>query len=271
MKAIAVPQSRSPRRATSPCGLTTVELVIPVYNEASALPRCLAELDQATARLTGFSVQVTVVDNGSTDATWTTVQTLARAYPWMSAIRLVQRGRGHALRAAWAKSQADVVAYMDVDLSTDLRDLAPLLRAVAEGPAQLATGSRLLPGSKVKRSIRRELLSRAYNTLLRRLLAVQFRDAQCGFKAGRREFVQRLLPAIQDGGWFFDTELLVRAQWAHLTIAEVPVEWIEDGDSRVRIVPTIVADLKGIFRLRRVAAAGRRQDTPGTIPSTREA
>lgn len=241
---------------------TSVDLVIPVCNEERALGPCVERLSALCAAQSEFRVRLLVVDNGSSDATWEVLQELMSRHSQLAGLRLPERGRGRALVAAWSASQAELVAYTDVDLSTDLDALLPLLRAVSTGGAELATGSRLLPGSEVSRSRRRELLSRGYNLLLRGLLQLRVRDAQCGFKAGRRSSVQMLLPRVRDRGWFFDTELLVRAQWAGVELAEIPVRWVEDADSRVRVVPTILSDLVGIWRLWREAGREGRGALP---------
>jgi hypothetical protein len=138
---------------------------------------------------------------------------------------------------------------MDVDLSTDLAALLPLVAPVLAGHSELAIGTRLGRGARVKRSFKRELISRSYNRLLRIALRARFSDAQCGFKAVRADVARELLPQVRDEEWFFDTELLVLAQRRGLRIHEVAVDWVEDGDSRVRIVPTALADLRGVARM----------------------
>ena len=183
----------------------------------------------------------------------------------MRAVHLDRKGRGLALKTVWAQSDADVVAYMDVDLSTDLDALLPLVAPLVSGHSDLATGSRLDGRSRVVRGPKRELISRCYNTLLHVVLHMRVHDAQCGFKAGRRTTIQALLPAVQDNGWFFDTELLVAAERAGLRIHEVPVDWVDDPDSRVDVWRTAVDDLKGVWRVlrhRRVPEIGGRPDLP---------
>jgi putative flippase GtrA len=196
------------------------------------------------------------VDNASTDRTPDIAAALSGELAGVAAIRLAGKGRGRALRAAWSGSDATVLAYMDVDLSTDLAALLPLVAPLISGHSDLAIGTRLSRASRVVRGPRRELISRCYNLLLRGTLAARFSDAQCGFKAIRKDVADRLLPLVQDTGWFFDTELLVLAERAGLRIHEVPVDWVDDPDSRVDIVATAVADLKGIARLGRALATG---------------
>jgi len=138
---------------------------------------------------------------------------------------------------------------MDVDLSTDLNALLPLVAPLLSGHSDVAIGSRLARSARVARGPKREVISRCYNALLHGALRVRFSDAQCGFKAIRADRARELLPRVQDRGWFFDTELLVLAGRDSLRIHEVPVDWIDDPDSRVDIVHTAIEDLKGVARL----------------------
>jgi len=140
---------------------------------------------------------------------------------------------------------------MDVDLSTRIDAVVPLIIPILSGRADITIGSRLTRGARVRRSRRREVLSRGYNLLLRSALHVRFRDAQCGFKAVRTQVARELLPRVRDDGWFFDTELLVLGERAGLRIHEIPVEWVEDPDSRVNIPSTVLTDLRGVVRLLR--------------------
>ncbi|MGH7685423.1 MAG: dolichyl-phosphate beta-glucosyltransferase [Candidatus Dormibacteria bacterium] len=231
--------------------MTSVDIVLPVLNEERVLEHSVRTLREHLNLLTQFDSRIVIADNGSTDDTLPVARWLAATMPGVALLHLKERGRGRALRTAWLISQADVVAYMDVDLSTALDALGPLLELVASGRADVATGSRLAAGASVTRSARRELISHAYNLILRESLGMPVRDAQCGFKALRASVARELLPAIADNDWFFDTELLARAQRAGYNVREIPVRWVEDGDSRVRIVRTALADLSGVRRLRR--------------------
>jgi glycosyltransferase involved in cell wall biosynthesis len=227
-----------------------VEIVVPVRNEERELVPNVRRLVAHLRDGFPFTARVTIADNGSTDATWALARGLTDAYPGLvRAVRLDRPGRGRALRAAWSASDADVVAYMDVDLSTDLAALLPLVAPLLAGDADVAIGSRLAPGARVRRGWKRTVLSRGYNLLLRATLVVGFSDAQCGFKALRSAAARAVLPCVMDNGWFFDTELLVLAERARLRIHEVPVEWVDSPDSRVRIVATVLNDLRGIWRL----------------------
>src|SRR4051812_25799926 len=226
-----------------------VDVVVPVHNEEAVLAASIRRLHDYLTEELAVSWRIVIADNASSDATPRVAMALAEDLPNVELLALTDKGRARALRAAWERSDAEVVCYMDVDLSTDLRALPPLLAPLFSGHSDVAIGSRLAPGSRVVRGAKRELISRAYNRLLRTVLGVRFSDAQCGFKAIRADAARRLLPFVQDGGWFFDTELLVLAQREGMRIHEVPVDWIEDPDSRVDIVSTALADLRGIGRL----------------------
>ena len=226
-----------------------VDIVVPVRNEERDLAPSVRRLVSYLRACFPFSARVTIADNGSTDATWAIASRLARELPEVRAIHLDLPGRGRALRAIWSQSDAEVLAYMDVDLSTDLNALLPLLAPLLSGHSDLAIGTRLARGSRVIRGPKRELISRGYNVLLRTLMGARFSDAQCGFKAIRRDQARALLPLTRDTGWFFDTELLVLAERAGLRIHEIPVDWVDDLDSRVDIIATALADLRGMARL----------------------
>jgi glycosyltransferase involved in cell wall biosynthesis len=246
MSSIAAPSERSDReRYRGP----RVEVVVPVYNEAAILEWSIRRLHHFLGTSMPFQWRIVIADNASGDATWEIAKRLRAQLDGVDALRLAQKGRGHALRAAWSASDADVLCYMDVDLSTDLRALLPLIAGLVSGHSDVAIGTRLAPGARIVRSRKRELISRAYNRLLRVVLRVRFSDAQCGFKAIRADVAKRLLPEIEDEGWFFDTELLVAAQRRGLRIHEVAVDWEEDADSRVDIVSTALDDLRGVARL----------------------
>ncbi|WP_018654956.1 glycosyltransferase [Actinomadura flavalba] len=237
--------------------MATVEIVIPVLNEERALPGCVRTLHDFLGSAFPLAWQITVVDNGSTDATWEVATGLAAAFPEVRARRIDVRGRGAALRAAWSGSTADIVAYMDVDLSTGLDALLPLVAPLVSGHADVVVGSRLAHGARVTRGVRREMVSRCYNRLLRAGFRTGFRDAQCGFKAARTDLVRPLLEKVADDRWFFDTELLLLAEYNGLRVREVPVDWIEDVDTRVDVVRTALDDLRGVARVARSMAAGR--------------
>ncbi len=226
-----------------------VEIVVPVRNEEQDLGPSVRRLVAYLRESFPCTVRVTVADNGSTDGTWAAACSLADEFSEVRAVHLDLPGRGRALHAIWSASDAEVLAYMDVDLSTDLNALLPLVAPLLSGHSDVAIGSRLARGSRVVRGAKRELISRSYNLLLRAALGVGFSDAQCGFKAIRASSARALLPLVADTNWFFDTELLVLAERAGLRIHEVPVDWVDDADSRVDIVSTAVGDLRGMARV----------------------
>ena len=226
-----------------------VEIVIPVYNEADQLEASITVLHSFLHSSFPIVTTITIADNASTDDTWRIATGLADTLEGVNALHLDEKGRGRALRTAWSNSTATVVAYMDVDLATGLDALLPLVAPLLSGHSDLAIGTRLAPGSHVVRGARREFISRGYNLLLRSTLRTTCSDAQCGFKALRRRVAVELLPLVEDDEWFFDTEVLVTAQRLGLRIHEVPVDWVDDTDSRVQVVHTAVQDLRGVWRM----------------------
>jgi len=238
-------------------GRPVLDVTVPVHNEEVDLRGCVERLHAYLSRHFPYRFVITIADNASTDATPRIAESLAGELTSVRHVRLEQKGRGRALHAVWSASDAEVLAYLDVDLSTDLNALLPLVAPLISGHSDVAIGSRLARHSRVVRGAKREVISRGYNLLLRGALRTRFSDAQCGFKAVRGEVATRLLPLVEDTGWFFDTELLVLAERAGLRIHEVPVDWVDDPDSRVDIMSTAMADLRGIARLGRSLATGQ--------------
>ncbi|MFE0134136.1 dolichyl-phosphate beta-glucosyltransferase, partial [Streptomyces sp. NPDC059037] len=258
-----------PARAHLPAGwrdVPVLDIVIPVYNEEKDLGPCVRRLHDHLVRTFPYPFRITVADNASTDATPQVAAGLAAASPEVEYRRLEQKGRGRALRAVWSASDAPVLAYMDVDLSTDLNALLPLVAPLISGHSDLAIGSRLARSSRVVRGPKREFISRTYNLILRGSLHARFSDAQCGFKAIRGDVAGVLLPLVEDTGWFFDTEMLVLAERAGLRIHEVPVDWVDDPNSTVHLVKTATDDLKGVWRVGRALAGGALPHDPLARP-----
>jgi putative flippase GtrA len=256
MTDLALPSAHEGIARPGRTGAYVLDIVVPVYNEEADLPRCVRTLHAFLAAEVPYRSRITVADNASTDDTLAVARRLAAELPDVEVIHVPEKGRGGALWTAWMASPADVVAYMDVDLSTDLSALMPLVAPLISGHSDVAIGSRLAASSRVVRGPKREIVSRGYNLMLHGVLGARFSDAQCGFKALRTEVARRLLPLVADTGWFFDTELLVIAERSGLRIHEVPVDWTDDPDSRVDIVGTAVADLKGCWRVGRALASG---------------
>jgi glycosyltransferase involved in cell wall biosynthesis len=230
----------------------TLDIVIPVYNEERDLEPSITKLRDFLHKTCPYRWRIVIANNASTDRTLEIARELACRYPGeVTCLHLDQKGRGLALKTAWLASEADVVCYMDVDLSTNLSHLMPLIDPLFAGDYHIATGSRLMPGARVTRQLKREVISRTYNFIIKLMFPRRrFSDAQCGFKALSRQAVRDLVPHVKDNRWFFDSELLLRAEQLGYKIWEVPVEWIEDLDSRVKIIPTAIEDLKGLWRVR---------------------
>ncbi|MCW2746602.1 MAG: glycosyl transferase [Mycobacterium sp.] len=249
----------------SPGVRPVLDVVVPVHNEERDLAPCVHRLAAYLTAELPFPCRITIAENASTDATPALTDELARALPGLRVLHLADKGRGLALATAWGSSDALILAYTDVVLSTDLAALLPLVAPLVSGHSDIAIGTRLARGARVVRGAKREVLSRGYNALLHGLLRARFTDAQCGFKAIRADVAQELLPLVADTGWFFDTELLVLAQRAGLRIHEVPVDWVDDPDSRVDVVATARGDLAGIARLLRARLRG--ELPPDTVRS----
>jgi len=252
MTVIDAPSAAPPPTAVR----TAVDVVVPVHDEQAALEPSVRRLVRFLDEQFPFPARVVIADNASTDGTWAIATRLAAELPGVRALRLEEKGRGRALKRAWLASDADVVAYMDVDLSTDLKALLPLVAPLLSGHSDVAIGSRLARSARVVRGPKRELISRGYNLVLRTALTTGFSDAQCGFKALRADRARALLPLVEDDTWFFDTELLVLAERSGMRIHEVPVDWVDDPDSRVDVLRTARDDLAGVWRLGRALARG---------------
>ena len=230
-------------------GKSTVDVVIPVYNEEQALPRNIVILAEFLKENLRNPWQIIIADNASTDGTKSVSEMLCERYSGINYLHIPQKGRGRALRTAWLDSTADIVSYMDVDLSTDLAHFPDLLESLEQG-YHLAIGSRLSKGSRVTRSLRREFVSRSYNLLIKSMFFTSFQDAQCGFKALTRKTAQAILPHIKNDNWFFDTELLIIAAKRGYKINQLPVKWDDDPTSTVNVARTATENIKGLLRLR---------------------
>ena len=227
-----------------------IDIVIPVLNEAHVLAKSVATVHDFLTGHCPYAWKILIVDNGSTDTTAEVARALSVRSARVEFISIEERGRGRALREAWGRSTSDVVLYIDVDLSPELAALPRLVDAVLRDGYDISTGSRLSTDSVTVRSPKREFISRVYNMFLKLVLRTRFSDAQCGFKAATRRVVEELVPQVRDQSWFFDTELLVLAEKQGYKIKDVPITWVEDDDSRVKIVPTALHNIAGIARLR---------------------
>jgi glycosyltransferase involved in cell wall biosynthesis len=227
-----------------------VDVVIPVLNEAHVLEKSVYTVREFLTNHLDYQWKVVVVDNGSTDGTYDVAQRLAARFDDVEFVCLKEKGRGRALREAWENSTSEVVLYTDVDLPTELTALSKLVNALVREGYDISIGSRLAKGSQTKRCFKREITSQLYNLFIKCVLFTKFSDAQCGFKALTREVVDKVVPQIKDQAWFFDTELLVLAEKQGYKIKDIPVTWIEDDDTRVKLIPTALQDILGVLRLR---------------------
>ncbi len=215
--------------------MTTPEItaVLPVYNDRAALetaiPASLAALEQCSG-----SFELIVAEDGSTDGSRECVEEWEKKDPRVRLLHSDERqGRGRALNRAVSEARGNIFCYYDVDLATDISHLPELISHIRDGAA-VATGSRLMPESKIIRSGDREVASRSYNALVRLFLGSRLNDHQCGFKAYRTEVLRELVPKIRAPHWFWDTESLVLAQRAGLRVDEFPVTWTQGPGTTVR-------------------------------------
>jgi glycosyltransferase involved in cell wall biosynthesis len=229
--------------------MTTIAIVIPVYNEDKALPDSVAKLHDFLSDNLKHQWHIVIADNASTDKTWEIAQSIAKKYPDVVPFHIDQKGRGRALRKVWLESKADIVSYMDVDLSTGLEAFPSLVQAIIDG-SDIAIGSRLKRGARTTRGLKREFTSRCYNLIIKVMFFTNLSDAQCGFKAVNRDCAQKILPLTRNNEWFFDTELLLLAMKNGYKIKEIPVTWVDDPGTTVNIKKTAIEDLKGLARLR---------------------
>lgn len=232
--------------------MTSVDVVVPVYNEERALPQSIPVLRTFLAGDTfPYEWRIVIADNASVDGTPEAARRLGEQFSGeVVYVRIEEKGRGRALKRTWGDSPMDIVSYMDVDLSTGLEAFPALIGAIAGGGYDMAVGSRLLPSSQVERSLRRRVLTRGYSLIIKAFLWTRFSDAQCGFKAVSADVARRLIPHIEDNNWFFDTEMLVLAEKAGYRVKDVPVAWVEDIDTRVNVPKTVAEDLRGLARMR---------------------
>lgn len=234
-----------------------VNVTIPVFNEEKILPSSIATLHTFLTKHCRFEWEIVIANNASTDTTLEVAKRLGRELTGVRIVHLNQKGRGRALKKVWSESGADILSYMDVDLSSNLYAFPPLIEALISGGFDIGIGSRLLKASTTRRSFKREVISRTYNLLVKSFFFTKFSDAQCGFKAITKGAAGKLLPLIEDTGWFFDTELLVIAEKSGYRIFDLPVSWVEDLDSRVKIVSTAMDDIRGLIRVRKGFATGK--------------
>lgn len=228
-----------------------LNITIPVFNEEKALAQTVHRVSDFLAGTLAHDWEIVIASNGSTDSTPDIACSLQKEIPNVRTILLSEKGRGFALKRAWTESRANVLTYMDCDLSTDLNCFPSLVAPILNGHSDISIGSRLLSSARTVRGLKRSVISKSYNRLVRSIFHVSFSDAQCGFKAISRKAFLELQPLVQDNGWFMDTELLLIAEAAGYRIFDLPVSWVDDPDSKVKIISSILDHLKGLFRVKR--------------------
>jgi glycosyltransferase involved in cell wall biosynthesis len=226
-----------------------VSIVLPAYNEADKLEAAVTKISQALKDY-GYLFEIIVAEDGSTDGTAERAEELAQKLSYVKHIHREKRqGRGMALKNAFKKCRGEVFVYMDLDLSTDLKYLKPLVDAITVEDYDFSTGSRMLPESKVERSLSRSISSKTYNFLVRHMLGSKLRDHQCGFKAFKREPVLGLLDHVEATHWFWDTEIMVRANRRGYKIKEIAVEWKTGKGTKVNLLKDSWKMFKQIMKL----------------------
>lgn len=228
-----------------------IDVVIPVYNEEKDLEKNTTYLYRFLDKnFFEFDWQIVIADNASIDNTLNLGKKLAQKFPKINVLHLDKKGRGRALKKAWSQSRADIVSYMDLDLSSDLHFFPKLIKYLTNGEADIAIGSRLKKSAQVTgRPLLREITSRSYNLIIKLMFFVHFQDAQCGLKALTREATQKILPLVKNNQWFFDTEILIIGEKAGFKIFELPIKWKDDPTSTVKVLKTAGEDIKGLVRL----------------------
>lgn len=213
-----------------------VSVVLPAHNEAGILEPAVMEIIKILNKY-NEAYEIVIAEDGSTDGTDKKADELSKRSLAVRHLHSKKRlGRGKALKNAFQQSSGEILVYMDVDLATDVRQLKELIESIDKEGYDFATGSRLLPESKVERSGTRNITSIIYNFMVRAVLGSKVKDHQCGFKAFRRESLLQLLEEVEASHWFWDTELLVRAHRRGFRIREIPVLWKSGRETKVRLL-----------------------------------
>jgi glycosyltransferase AglD len=228
---------------------TEISVVLPAYNEAKRLPLTVEKTVAILAQISS-DFEIIIAEDGSTDGTDMVAEQLAIRYGFIKHLHFNERqGRGRALNNAFEYSKGGILVYMDVDLATDMRHLRELIDYIRKDSYDVSTGSRMLPESDVKRPLKRRIASKGFNFMTRFFLKSELYDHQCGFKAFKKETFIKLRPMIKDTHWFWDTEILVRAQRGGYKVKEFPVHWKHGGMTKVDMVRDVFGMGSQILRL----------------------
>lgn len=235
-----------------------VQFCLPIYNEEKILAKNVLKLFDylKNSKDSNFSWQIVLIINGSRDKSLAIAKGLeAKHQKEIKAINILEPGKGNALKIYSKKSQADILVYMDIDLAVTLKNIPNLINPIIENKYDLVIGSRLLKESKIERSFLRELSSQIYSFLARRILGLEIKDFQCGFKAIKQGVFSEIAPYIESKKWFFDTELIAYADKLKFRIKEIPVDWEEnrydERESKVRVIRDSISFLINLIKLKK--------------------
>jgi glycosyltransferase involved in cell wall biosynthesis len=226
-------------------------LTVPVYNEEKIISKSIQKLHNYMSKEINQPWEIAIISNGSKDKTRLIIKQLEKKYSHIIGIHIRKKGRGNALKYVWLHHNADIYAYCDIDLATKISSLKNLFNEIKNG-SNIVIGSRYHKKSKSKRNFIRFILSRSYIYFCQILFKTNINDFQCGFKAIDKNIVKNILPKIKNENWFFDTELLLKAEKKRkYKIKEIPINWTENENSNV-IIPLIICQfIKECFQLKK--------------------
>ena len=225
-----------------------IEITIPTYNEGKIIEKNIDKLFNFLDN-SKLDYNVTIANNASKDNTLIIAKKLARKYKKLIVYHTDKPGRGNALKEVWKKSKADILCYMDADLSTDLPHLNSMVELFPK--YDIVLGNRLSKYSRTNRRIYRTLLSKGYNKIAKYILRIKTNDLQCGFKGIKKKVFMDIVNYTSDDNWFFDSQLIVWGEKKGYKIAEIPIKWIERKASKVKIRSTVTNYLKNLWKLRK--------------------
>lgn len=231
--------------------MKSLEITIPAYNEEIDIPKNIPLLyDFCEKNLQNYDWKIVIVDNASKDATWLKIKELSEKHlEKISGLKLDRKGRGWALRKAWKASQAEYVSYMDADMSSDINYFPKMLALLDKG-YDLIAGSRNKKQSQViGRTLLRKIISKTYIALVKIIHQTKVSDTQCGFKALRRESFLKIEPLIENNLWFFDSEMIIIMEKAGFKVTDIPIRWVDDRNTTVKIIKDSWEEFSGLVRL----------------------